>query len=362
MRHHHPRWALRRTIAKVVVFGAISALVTSVVFSSLLDVNGNASTGYFAEFTNASGLQAGDTVRVAGVEVGKVNAVTLVGNHAQIAFSLDNSQHLTQSTAAAIHFENLLGQRFLALLPGAAGAAPLPAGGVIPLTRTTPAVDLTAVFDGFEPLFSALAPSQVNELAGSLIQVLQGESGNISNVVYETAVLTQNLADRQQVIAELLSSLASLLDTVGAHDSQLGQLIGNFDSLLKGLAGDRSSIGSAITNLSSLATTTSGLLGQAQPSLDEDIQALAADVQSISADQSGLDGVLSGLPGFLDTLTKVQSSGNWINVYLCNLTIEVHGQLDISLVPGVSPPQYPDPVTLPSGAVGNQSTHTASCS
>jgi phospholipid/cholesterol/gamma-HCH transport system substrate-binding protein len=361
-RRHHAHPGLSLTIFKVAVFTAVSVLLTTIVFSSLLDVNTGSASGYSADFTNASGLQAGDTVRIAGVEVGKVTGVSLVGNHANVSFSLDNSQHLTDTTKAVIHFENLLGQRFLALVEGSPGGEPLRAGAVIPLSRTAPAIDLTAVFDGFQPLFSALAPNQVNQLAGSIIQVFQGESGTVSNLVAEIAVITNNLADRQQVIDGLLTSLATLLDTVGVHDTQLGQLIGNFDSLVRSVAGSRSSLGSAITNLGELESTTSNLINQSQPTLNEDIQSLATAVQSLSANQRGLDGVLKGFPGLVGALTKIQSSGNWINVYLCNLTINVHGRLDISLVPGVSPPQYPDPVTLPSGAVGDQSRHTASCS
>lgn len=362
MRTHQPRPGLSKTIVKVIVFTVVSVLVTSIVISSLLDINSHAATGYNAEFSNASGLQAGDTVRVAGVEVGKVSAVTLEGNHADVSFSVDTTQHLTTNSAAAIYFENLLGQRFLAILPGKPGGGPLQPGGVIPLARTTPALDLTAVFDGFQPLFSALAPDQVNELAASIIQVFQGESGTVSNLVQETAVITSNLADRQQVIDVLLNNLSTLLDTVGTHDTQLGQLIGNFDTLVRGLAASKSELNSAITNLGSLNSTTSNLINESQPTLNEDIQTLASAVQSLSAHQQSLDGVLSGFPGLVNTLAKIQSSGNWINVYLCNLTVNVHGQLDISLVPGVSPPVYPDPVTLPSGAVGNQADHTASCS
>ena len=65
------------------------------------------------------------------------------------------------------------------------------------------------MFDGFQPLFSALSPGQVNQLAGSIIDVFQGESGTVSNIVAETATLTNNLADRQQVIDTLLTSLSS---------------------------------------------------------------------------------------------------------------------------------------------------------
>jgi phospholipid/cholesterol/gamma-HCH transport system substrate-binding protein len=363
MRTHHQRPGFTRTVVKVVVFSVVSAVITSIVITSLLDVNSRPATGYVAQFSNASGLESGDTVRIAGVEVGKVSSVTLQQNHADVSFSVDNSQHLTTTSLATIHFENLLGQRFLALLSGKPGGRPLPPGGTIPESRTTPAINLTAVFDGFEPLFSALSPDQVNQLAGSIIDVFQGESGTISDIVGQTATLTNNLADRQEVIDTLLNSLSSLLNTVGVHDTQLGQLIGNFDTLMTGLAGSRTQLGSAIDNLATAESTTSNLLHEAQPTLNEDIQTLSHAVQSLSGNQKQLNSVLTGFPGLVTALTKIQSTGNWINVYLCNLTINVSGQLDISLVPGQSPSnEYPNPVTLPSGAVGDQSDHTASCS
>ena len=113
---------------------------------------------------------------------------------------------------------------------------------------------------------------------------------------------------------------------MGVHDTQLGQLIGNFDTLVTGLAGSRAQLGSAIDNLATAESTTSSLINEAQPTLNEDIQTLSSAVQSLSANQQGLDGVLQGFPGLVATLTKIQSSGNWINVYLCNLTINVTGR------------------------------------
>lgn len=360
------RPGLRGVVFRVVFFTALSGLLTSIVITSLLDSNVHAASGYHAEFTNASGLEAGDTVRIAGVEVGKVGAVTLHGDHAQVSFSVTNGEHLTTNTTATIHFANLLGQRFLALLQGAPGGTPLPAGGDIPLTQTTPALDLTAVFNGFEPLFSALQPNQVNELAASIIQVFQGESGTISGLVQQTAVITNNLADRQQVIDGLLTNLASLLNTVGAHANNLGTLISSFETLMKGLAGSTGDIGGAIDNVGNLNSQVSGLLNQADGgvapgTLDRDISGLQQATAQIAADQGALNGVLQGFPGLVSTLTKIQSSGNYLNVYLCNLTLNVSGPLDVSLIPGVPAPQFGDPVSLPSGPIGDQTKHTAAC-
>ena len=81
---------------------------------------------------------------------------------------------------AAIKYRNLVGQRYVALDQGAGDLDPmLPPGGTIPLDRTTPALDLTALFNGFKPLFQALSPDDVNQLSGEIIQVLQGEGGTV---------------------------------------------------------------------------------------------------------------------------------------------------------------------------------------
>lgn len=352
---------LRSTVTKVAVFTLLSVLLTSVVVTSLLDTNVHATTGYTVELADAAGLQAGDTVRIAGVEVGKVSSVDLAGDHARVSFSVDSDQRLTTTTRATIHFANLLGQRFLALLPGDRPGAPLRSGGDIPVSQTTPALDLTAVFNGFQPLFSALAPDQVNRLALSVIQVFQGESGTVAGLVQQTAAITNDLADRSQVITALLTNLAHLLDTVGAHDAQLGQLITSFDTLVSGLANSRSQLAGTIDSVSTLTTTVAGQLASAQPALNGDITGLQDAVGHLAADQSQVDGVLKGLPGVLTALTKVQSTGNYLDVYVCNLTVNVVGQVDVSLIPGVPAPQFGDPFALPSGAVGDQSTHTRAC-
>jgi phospholipid/cholesterol/gamma-HCH transport system substrate-binding protein len=359
---HH----FRRVLFKLIAFAAASLLITSVLVETLLDLHLEAKSGFEAAFTNVSGLQPGDTVRVAGVEVGKVGRVRLSGDHAIVSFSVDSTQHLTTTTMAEIHFENVLGQRFLALVAGPPGGQPLKSGATIPLSRTQPALDLTGLFNGFQPLFAALTPKQVNQLTGSIIQVFQGESNTVSNLVSQTAALTSNLADRQKVIDEVLINLSNLLNSVGGHDQQLGQLIDQFSSFVNGLAGQRAQIGSTIDGVKNLTTTLSNILNQSQPILDKDINGLASATALLAANQQGLDRVLQAFPGFLTTLNKVSSSGSYLSVFICNLTLQVQGQANISLIPGVIPPAQPpflpgDPVKLPGGAVGDQAQNVANC-
>src|SRR5205807_8802543 len=135
-----------------------------------------------------------------------------------------------------IKYRNLVGQRYIALdaAPGSPGAM-LPADGVIPLDRTKPALDLTALFNGFKPLFQALSPDDVNKLSYEIIQVLQGEGGTIDNLLSHTASLTQTIASKDQVIGQVIDNLNSVLDTVNSRSNQLSDLVVQLPQLVPGL-------------------------------------------------------------------------------------------------------------------------------
>ena len=132
-----------------------------------------------AEFTNVTGLEDGDFVRIAGVEVGKVKNVSIQPDTtALVEFTADRSVVLTEGSRAVIRYDDLIGGRYLALEEGAGGTTKLKPGDTIPLARTSPALDLDALIGGFRPLFRALDPDQVNALSGQLIQALQGQGGD----------------------------------------------------------------------------------------------------------------------------------------------------------------------------------------
>ena len=345
------------TLTKLAVFVAVAVLATIVVTASLLNLSSQPQTGYSALFTNASGLQPGDFVDIAGVQVGTVSGVQLQGHDALVNFTADSNQQLTTTTRVNVDYANLLGQQLIALVPGSTPGKPLPAGAQIPTSRTAPALDLTGIFNGFQPLFSALTPQQVNELTGSIIEVFQGESGDVANLVTQTASLTENLAQRQQLIGQVIDNLSAVAGTLDAHDQQLVTMIDQFDSLVNGLVNERGQLGSTIDSLSGLTHAVSSLLSQSQPTLDQAINAVVSASHTAAQDQSGFDGVLSNLPAFIETLDKVAATGSWLNVYICNLTINVQGKINLNVLTG----QPSLPITLPSGPVGNQSVHTANC-
>jgi phospholipid/cholesterol/gamma-HCH transport system substrate-binding protein len=343
----------------VALFTAVSLMIWAALIFSLQDRNFRPTTTYKAMFTDASGLHAGDTVRVAGVIDGKVSRVRLRGYDVEVTFAVNHDQTITSTTHAAVRYANLLGQRYLALVPGDPAGTPLDKGATIGEANTSPALDLTALLNGFQPLFSALQPAQVNQLASSLVQVLQGEAGASTDLVTQLASVSTNLAQRQDAIGQVVDNLATVAQSVGAHDTDLDQAITQLQTVLAGTSASRADIGRSITVLGNLTSTVSNLFAQSQPALDEDLAGLHKVSDTIAANGDALNSTLAGLPGLLTYFARFVGSGSWLQVYICDLDVQVSGSAPAPLVPSIG---LPVPLRFPSGPVGNPSLHTKSCS
>ncbi|HKS53036.1 MAG TPA: MCE family protein [Pseudonocardiaceae bacterium] len=329
-------------LTKLIVFTAVIALATGLVALTIANVTLSPTTRYLARFTDVSGLLVGDDVRIAGVRVGSVDSIELVDRRfAQVGFSVDARQHLPASATAAVLYRNLLGQRYLSLArgPGPVGQT-LPPGGLIPIERTTPPLNLTVLFNGFKPLLVGLDPAQLNQLSWEIVQVLQGQGGTVESLLASTSSLTRDLADRDRVIGEVIMNLNAVLDTVNARDEQLSALILQLQRLVSGLAADREPIGQAIVSIDQLAGTTAGLLRDARPPLRDDIAALGALSTNLADSSQVIDRVLQFLPEKLTKLSRAASYGSWFNFYLCGAqgTVTVPVTNAPLVVPLTTPP------------------------
>ena len=306
-------------LVKFLAFALVVAVATTVLGLTIANAQGGEHTAYSATFTDASGLLPGDDVRIAGVVVGSVDKVAIVDRRmAEVDFSLDAGQALPTSVTAAIRYKNLIGQRFLALGQGAGAPGTLAAGGTIPVGRTTPPLNLTTLFNGFQPLFAALDPEQVNRLSMEIVQVLQGEGGTVESLLASTASLTGAIADRDQVIGQVIDNLNQVLGTVNARDDQLSALIVTLRRLVSGLAADREPIGQAVASIGDLTQTTAGFLDDARPGLKADIAALGDLSTNLDAGGPTIENFLHTAPDKLNTIARAASYGSWFQFYLCS--------------------------------------------
>ena len=83
-----------------------------------------------AQFDSASGLKAGATVEIAGVEVGRIKSIKLNEDRAMVILAVENGTKLYTDTIASIKTRGIIGEKFLALSPGG-GGDPLKPGETI---------------------------------------------------------------------------------------------------------------------------------------------------------------------------------------------------------------------------------------
>ncbi|MEV0563716.1 MCE family protein [Dactylosporangium sp. NPDC050588] len=319
-------------LVKLTVFAAVTVLLTALLAQTL----GAFSTGgtrYRARFTDVTGLLVGDDVRISGVKVGEVRDIKVAGNTvAEIAFTVADDIPLTTSVRAKIRYRNLVGQRYVALSEGPGDGVPLRPSQVIPESQTTPALDLTVLFNGFRPLFTALTPQAVNQLAFEIIQVLQGEGGTMASLLQRTASLTNTLADRDAVIGRVVTNLNAVLSTLDDHSGDLDVTISQLQQFVSGLAADRLAIGDALVNLGQLTGATASLLGDARPAIAADVNALGTLSGTLNDNAAVIDRTLGGLPQRYAALTRVASYGSWFNFFLCDFdgNVSVAGGGDLN--------------------------------
>lgn len=316
---------LRSAALSLAVFAVVSMVLLVGLFRLMSNQAGGSTRTWTAQFVSVSGLRVGDDVRVAGVEVGRVDAIEVTdAGRAAIRFEMAADQPVHEATRLTLRYQNLLGQRYLALTvpPGDRGPERAP-GSTIPVEQTSPGFDLTELLNGFEPLFAVLDPGAVNDLAANLVAVLQGESGTVESLLDKLGEATGRLADRDQVFGEVLDNLVPVLEQFDERSADLDATVVQFRRLMSGLAAERATFAHSIDHLGGLVESTADLLETLRPSLRSTVGSLRDTTDLLVDQRERLGTALERLPQAAGGLGRSMSYGNMLNVYLCNLGLTV---------------------------------------
>lgn len=325
--------AVRAAAVRLAVFAVVAGAVLVTVLATIDPLGGEGGTLHRADFSSASRLAPGDDVRVAGVRVGSVRSVELTEEAtARVTFDVPDDLGLTRATRAEIRYLDLTGNRYLALVDPGGDAAPLPAGSVIGLDRTRPALDLDQLLDGFEPLLVALSPEEVNDFTLDLVRTLQGDGATVRSLVRRTASLTNGLAERDRLIADVITNLDASVGAVAGRHAELARLVRDLRVFAAGLARDRDTVGRAIGHVDTMTVLMTDLLEETRPATRKDIAHLRRISETLASPEgrAEVDHALDHLPDKLARLAATAGYGSFFNYYLCGI------RLDVGNLPGLS--------------------------
>jgi phospholipid/cholesterol/gamma-HCH transport system substrate-binding protein len=317
------RDSLRPTVVKFGIFAVVMAVLTACLFAIFGQYRTGSTKEFSAVFADVSRLEAGQSVRVAGMRVGTVRSVKLRPDKtALVEFDADRTVALTTGTRAAVRYLNLVGDRYLELIDGPGGAV-MPPGSQIPIDRTSSALDLDLLLGGLKPVIRGLNPQDVNALSASLIQILQGQGGTLQSLFSKTSAFTTTLAERSQTIQQLIDNLRTLLATLNEEGDKFSATIDRLDQLVTQLAAERDPIGSAIDALNRGTASVADLLTTGRPPLAGTVDQLSRLAPNLDGQKDRLDTALQKAPENYRKLIRVGSYGSFFNYYICALSFRV---------------------------------------
>ncbi len=331
---------IRGTVIRLGIFSVVLVFFTAAIVVVFGQIRFDRTNSYTAEFSNVSGLREGQFVRASGVEIGKVKEVKLEdnGHRVQVKFDVDRGVQLYESTTAQIRYLDLIGNRYMELKRCAdvvsdptcgkaeGGTKTLSSGGMIPLARTQPALDLDALIGGFQPLFRALDKDKVNNIATAIVTAFEGQGDTIGDILKQTGQLTSRLAESDQAIGEVVKNLNIVLDTTERHHKQFDETVDRLEVLITGLKNHDDQLANGIANISNGTGAVADLLADNQTLLHKTLGYLEAVQQPIIDQRDQYNDQLHRTPTALNMIGRaIGLYGDFVNFYSCDITLKLNG-------------------------------------
>ncbi|WP_188113348.1 MCE family protein [Nocardioides humilatus] len=271
------------------------------------------STTYRAEFTDASGLVAGEEVRIAGVKVGTVEALELDGDKVVVEFTVSGVD-LGDRTEAGIEVKTLLGQHYLSVTP--AGDHPIAANATIPLERTSTPVNIVPAFNQLADQTARTDTKQVAQALDALATTLQRTAPEMQGALDGLSRLARTVTTRDDQIAELFDKTDRVTGVVAQRDQELGQLLTASDQVLAFLNERRTVIRAIIQDTRGLAEQLAGLVDDNEGVLEPALRDLRSVLSVLRSNERNIDKALTYAAPYAREFTNVGGTGQWFDATL----------------------------------------------
>jgi phospholipid/cholesterol/gamma-HCH transport system substrate-binding protein len=295
----------------VVIALALLALNSGVVIRDL------STTTYHAELTEAGGLTGGDQVRIGGLAMGTVQAVTLAGNHVDVTFSVRHGGHLGADTGAAVQTATVLGTKYLAVLPSGPGT--LPAGATIPLSRTQSPYNLADILSTLTTKAGAINTGQLARSFDTISSAFANSPPELRSMLNGLHSLSETIASRDAALGQLLSNAGSVTGVLAARSGQIGTLITDGNQLLNTLYQRREEIHLLLVNVTAVVDQLRGLATDNQAQIGPALDQLQGVLNLLNKNAENITQAIAGLHRYALGLGDVVGGGPWFYAYIQNI-------------------------------------------
>ncbi|HWJ82320.1 MAG TPA: MCE family protein [Nocardioides sp.] len=297
-------WPLRIVVA--VVVGAL-------VVMGVQALQGDAT--YHARLRHAAGLEPGDDVRVAGLRVGKVQAVEADRDQVDVTFALDQDPAelgVTADSPVEVKLLSILGQRFLALTPGAGDA--LAEGGTIAVEHAVDTYTLERFWLESTPKVKQLDLQRIQQAVDVLATDLKVAPGQLRSALDGIAGVSTMVTDREAQLDELLTSIRQVTQLVLDQTDQLDDVMSNGTAVLRMVHERRETLRALLTDAHRFVTGLSAVVRETAPHLRPELRNLQSTLQVLDDHRADLDRTMRLAGPTMRVFTNATGDGPWLGV------------------------------------------------
>lgn len=304
-----------------VTVGAVSiAVLVLLVVAALraqdLPLIGGGDT-YYATFSEAGGLRAGDEVRMAGVRIGEVDSIELKDGYVRVGFKIKSDASFGDQTEAAIKVKTILGDMFLAIVPR--GSGQLDEGATIPVDRTQSPYDVVDAFSDLAKTSEDIDTDQLAKSLTTLADLTRSTPEEFRKALQGVSALSTTIADKNEQIGSLLKNLQRVSDVLDSRDQDVVALMRDADVLFRALVQRRQAIHNILVATADLSTQLTGLVRDSRADLKPALEHLDSVLGVLNKNQDNLDNSLRLLAPFYRYFANVFGNGPWWDTYVSNL-------------------------------------------
>jgi phospholipid/cholesterol/gamma-HCH transport system substrate-binding protein len=270
---------------------------------------------YYAQFSDTGGLTTGDKVRIGGLDVGKIQDITIDGKHITMTFSTGSTTFGTDSHVA-IRTDTLLGKKVLEIDPR--GTRALRPGATLPLDHSTTPYQIYDAFSDITKAATGWNIETVKQSLNVLSQTINQTYPHLSAALDGVARFSDTIGKRDDDVKRLLAQAHQVADILGDRGEQIDKLAVNANTLLVAVNERGQAISLLLERISSFTTQAQGLIND-NPNLNGVLEQLRTVSDILVKHKNDLISVLTILSKFSASLSEAAGSGPFLTGLLVNL-------------------------------------------
>ncbi len=242
-----------------------------------------------ARLPDAAGLTEGAAVKIAGVEVGRVRSLRVEGGVAVAELAIARDAGVGEDVAAQVRARSVLGEKYLALIPGSPDAPPLADGATI--TRVRGQTEIDELVNMLGALLRGVDPEEVNRGLAALNRALEEDPERLGHMLDDLSVILDHAAEASAELPALARQSREAASRVARLADRAGPTLDHADAVL-----DR--LDAATADLPETAGEVRQLVGETRDTVEE-LRGTLGDarrvVRRIDAHGAEIDAILDNL-------------------------------------------------------------------